>query len=136
VFALSEYRLLENIFVMQILISRTLRWGVTIASVLAGIGGIFYFIQHGGELLNTEKYQSFAYTDAQDPATTTFGGILEGAFSGNSESLIQLGVIALFLTPLMRVVLSLFDFLKQRDWLYVAITAFVLGVIVMNSIVE
>lgn len=135
-FALSEYRLLENIFVMQILISRTLRWGVTIASVLAGIGGIFYFIQHGGELLNTEKYQSFAYKDAQDPATTTFGGILEGAFSGNSESLIQLGVIALLLTPIMRVVLSLFDFLKQRDWLYVAITAFVLGVIVMNSIVE
>ena len=55
---------------------------------------------------------------------------------GNSESLIQLGVVALLLTPIMRVVLSLFDFLKQKDWLYVAITAFVLGVIVMNSIVE
>ena len=121
---------------MQILISRTLRWGVTIASVLAGIGGVFYFIQHGGELLDTEKYQSFAYTDAQNPGTTTFSGIFEGALAGNSESLIQLGVIALLLTPIMRVVLSLFDFLKQRDWLYVAITAFVLGVIVMNSIVE
>lgn len=121
---------------MQILISRTLRWGVTIASVLAGIGGVFYFIQHGTELLDTEKYHNFAYTDAQNPATTTFGGIFEGAIAGNSESLIQLGVIALLLTPIMRVVLSLFDFVKQRDWLYVAITAFVLGVIVMNSIVE
>lgn len=121
---------------MQILISRTLRWGVTIASVLAGIGGVFYFIQHGTELFDTEKYHNFAYTDAQNPATTTFGGIFEGAFAGNSESLIQLGVIALLLTPIMRVVLSLFDFVKQKDWLYVAITAFVLGVIVMNSIVE
>lgn len=121
---------------MQILISRTLRWGVSIASILAGIGGVFYFVQHGTELINVEKYQQFAYSDVQDPATTTISGILEGALMGNSESLIQLGVVALLLTPIMRVVLSLFDFLRQRDWLYVAITAFVLGVIVMNSIVE
>ena len=121
---------------MQILISRTLRLGVTIASVLAAIGGILYFIQHGGELLNQEKYQSFAYSDIQNPATTTFTGILQGAWVGNSESLIQLGVIALLLTPIMRVVLSLFDFVKQRDWLYVAITTFVLTVIVVNSIAE
>ena len=121
---------------MQILISRTLRLGVTIASVLAGIGGIFYFLQHGTEPLDASKYTSFSYADAQNPATTTFTGILQGAFAGNSESLIQLGVIALLLTPIMRVVLSLFDFMKQRDWLYVGITAFVLLVIIMNSIVE
>ena len=121
---------------MQILISRTLRLGVTIASILAGIGGIFYFIQHGTEPLDASKYTSFSYADTQNPATTTFTGILQGAWAGNSESLIQLGVIALLLTPLMRVVLSLFDFVKQRDWLYVAITAFVLTVIVINSVVE
>lgn len=121
---------------MQILISRTLRWGVSIASILAGIGGVFYFVQHGTELIDVEKYQHFAYSDVQDPATTTISGILEGTLMGNSESLIQLGVVALLLTPIMRVVLSLFDFLKQKDWLYVVITAFVLGVIVMNSIVE
>ena len=121
---------------MQILISRTLRWGVTIASVLALIGGIFYFIQHGTELLDTEKYQSFSYADTQNPATTTFTGIFQGVWTGNSESVIQLGVIALLLTPIMLVVLSLFDFVKQRDWLYVGITAFVLAVIILNSIAE
>lgn len=121
---------------MQILISRTLRWGVTIASVLAFIGGVFYFLQHGTELLDASKYTSFSYADTQNPATTTFTGIIQGALTGNSESLIQLGVIALLLTPIMRVVLSLFDFVKQRDWLYVAITAFVLAVIILNSIVE
>ena len=121
---------------MQILISRTLRWGVTIASVLAFIGGIFYFLQHGAEPLDASKYGSFSYADTQNPATTTLTGILQGAWAGNSESLIQLGVIALLLTPIMRVVLSLFDFMKQRDWLYVGITAFVLAVIVFNSIAE
>ena len=121
---------------MQILISRTLRWGVTIARVLAFIGGIFYFLQHGAEPLDASKYGSFSYADTQNPATTTLTGILQGAWAGNSESLIQLGVIALLLTPIMRVVLSLFDFMKQRDWLYVGITAFVLAVIVFNSIAE
>ena len=121
---------------MQILISRTLRWGVTIASVLAFIGGIFYFLQHGAEPLDASKYGSFSYADTQNPATTPLTGILQGAWAGNSESLIQLGVIALLLTPIMRVVLSLFDFMKQRDWLYVGITAFVLAVIVFNSIAE
>ena len=121
---------------MQILISRTLRWGVTIASVLAGIGGVFYFIQHGATPLDASKYTACSYADAQNPATTTLSGILQGAFAGNSESLIQLGVVALLLTPIMRVVLSLFDFVKQRDWLYVGITAFVLAVIIINSVVE
>ena len=39
------------------------------------------------------------------------------------------------LTPIMRVVLSLVDFSIQRDWLYVAITATVLVVIIVNSLV-
>ena len=38
------------------------------------------------------------------------------------------------LTPISRIVLSLFDFGIQRDWLYVGITAIVLFVIVANSI--
>jgi uncharacterized membrane protein len=121
---------------MQILISRTLRWGVTIASILAFIGGTCYFAQHGTEQLNLEKYTFFSYTAPQNPATTTLPGIFEGVINGNSESIIQLGVIALLLTPIMRVVLSLADFIKQKDWLYVGITAFVLIVIIANSIAE
>ena len=47
----------------------------------------------------------------------------------------QLGVVVLMLTPIMRVVLSLVDFSIQRDWLYVGITAIVLIVIIVNSLV-
>ena len=47
---------------------------------------------------------------------------------------IQLGVLVLILTPFLRVVISFFDFLKQGDWLYAGITAFVLGVIILNSL--
>ena len=47
---------------------------------------------------------------------------------------IQLGVVVLLLTPVMRVALSLVDFVKERDWLYAFITAVVLSVIIVNSI--
>ena len=38
------------------------------------------------------------------------------------------------MTPIMRVVLSLVDFVQERDWLYAAITAVVLAIIIVNSI--
>lgn len=121
---------------MQILISRTLRWGVTIAGLTTLIGGTLYLLQHGGEALDMDKYASFSYAAQQNPATTTLDGILSGVLVANSESFIQLGVVALILTPVMRVVLSLVDFTKQKDWLYVAITLFVLIVIIANSLSE
>ncbi len=121
---------------MQILISRTLRWGVMIAGLTTLVGGVIYLLQHGGEALDMEKYAFFSYAAQQNVATTTLDGILSGVLAANSESFIQLGVIALILTPVMRVVLSLFDFIKQKDWLYVAITLFVLVVIILNSIIE
>lgn len=121
---------------MQILISRTLRWGVTIAGLTTLVGGTLYLLQHGGEALDMEKYASFSYAAQQNPATTTLDGILSGVLAANSESFIQLGVVALILTPVMRVVLSLVDFTKQKDWLYVAITLFVLMVIIANSMTE
>ena len=44
------------------------------------------------------------------------------------------GVLVLILTPIMRVVLALVGFVRERDWIFAGITSFVLAVIVMNSI--
>ena len=118
---------------LQQIIGNTLRWGVTIACTIAAIGGVIYLSRHGSEPL--PNYTTF------DPATaaaqtdyTTLSGIWEGVTTGHGRSFIQLGVLALILTPITRVVLSLFDFLQERDWLYAAITAVVLAVIISNSI--
>lgn len=118
---------------LQQIIGNTLRWGVTIACTIAAIGGVIYLSRHGGEAL--PDYTTF------DPAAaagqtdyTTLSGIWEGVITGHGRSFIQLGVLALILTPITRVVLSLFDFLQERDWLYSAITAIVLAVIISNSI--
>lgn len=118
---------------LQQLIGNTLRWGVTIACTIAAIGGIIYLSRHGGETL--PDYTTFDPTTAAGQTDyTTLSGIWQGALGGSGRSFIQLGVLALILTPITRVVLSLFDFLQERDWLYSAITAVVLTVIISNSI--
>lgn len=125
---------------MQILISRTLRWGVSIACLIALVGGILFLARHGGEAFDLAQYQNFQYgsTRAVDYTAltdyTTLGGILRGFLTFTPVGWIQTGVLVLILTPIMRVALSLADFLKQRDWLYALITAIVLAVILSNSL--
>ena len=117
---------------IQQLIGNTLRWGVSIACFIAFIGGIVYLYQHGGDPM--VDYTHFDYDEAHPAAYTTLAGIWQGLLDLTAQSWIQLGVIALILTPIMRVLLSLVDFLQEHDWLYAAITAVVLSIIIFNSI--
>ena len=118
---------------IQQLIGNTLRRGVTLACVLAALGGLYYLIAHGADAV--PDYRHFdPHTAAAQTDYTSLMGIVRGVAALNAHSCIQLGVVALILTPILRVVLSLFDFALERDWLYAAITAIVLAVIVVNSI--
>ena len=105
---------------IQQLIGNTLRRGVTLACVLAALGGLYYLIAHGADAV--PDYRHFdPHTAAAQTDYTSLMGIVRG-------------VVALILPPILRVVLSLFDFTLERDWLYAAITAIVLAVIVVNSV--
>ena len=119
---------------LQLLIANTLRLGVGLAAFIPAVRGIVYLIQHGADAM--PDYTQINYTDpAFHPADyTTPDGILSGIGEMNSRSWIQAGVIVLILTPVMRVVLSLFDFLREHDWLYATITSVVLAVIIANSL--
>lgn len=114
---------------IQKLIGNTLRWGVTTACIIALGGGVIYLLKHGSEPM--PDYTRFT---GGDPAYTTLSGILTGLPTFEAREWIQLGVIALILTPILRVALSLFDFLQERDWLYAVITAIVLAVIITSSL--
>lgn len=118
---------------IQQLVGNTLRWGVTIACIIAFIGGIMYLVHHGGEPMKDYRHFPIAEEAAHKDTYTTLHGILDGVRHMKAVGWIQLGVIVLILTPIMRVALSLFDFLQDHDWLYSVITAIVLAVIIFNS---
>lgn len=114
---------------MRKAIGNALRIGVTAACTIAIISGIYYLIMHGSEPI--PDYTKFS----GEPASyTTLTGILNGVIHLAAKDWIQLGVVVLMLTPIIRVVLSIIDFARQRDWLYVVITAIVLLVIIGNSL--
>lgn len=115
---------------MKELIGNTLRIGVVTACTIALISGIYYLVRNGLDTI--PDYTTFH----KEPASyTSIKGIFYGLESLSAKEWIQFGVLVLMLTPILRVALSLVDFARQRDWLYVMITAIVFMVILVNSIV-
>lgn len=111
---------------LQLLISYTLRAGVFSASALGLLGGILFFSAHP----DLRDFRIFA--GATMPFTSPVQ-ILHQAFGQQPESLdlrglsiVQTGILMLLLTPVIRVVFSVFGFALERDRVYVAITCIVL----------
>ena len=109
-------------------VGQLLRYGVITASVVAFVGGVFYLLQHGTGAV--PQYSNFV---GEGAGYTTFKGIFKGAAEFNATEVIQLGVLILIATPILRVLFSLLAFILEKDKLYVFITLIVLSVI-MTSI--
>lgn len=111
----------------QTIIGNLLRYGVWISLSVAFIGGIVYLMHHGNDI---EDYSVFKENDRN--IFEVVGTVIKGVFSGSGEYLIFFGIILLFLTPVFRVLLSLFSFLIEKDYLYVVITLIVILIIITS----
>jgi uncharacterized membrane protein len=107
-------------------ISIILRVGVTAAAAVVSAGGIYYLLQHGGEV---PQYRQFR---GQPPQLRSVRGVIDFAFASHSRGIIELGLLLLIATPIARVVFSVVAFALQRDRIYVAVTLIVLGVLLYN----
>lgn len=113
---------------VELVVGQLLRYGVVTASVVAFVGGVFYLLQHGSGQI--PQYSNFV---GEGAGYTTFKGIFKGAAAFSSTEVIQLGVLILIATPILRVFFSLLAFILEKDKLYIFITLIVLSVI-MTSI--
>jgi uncharacterized membrane protein len=111
----------------QNIIGNLLRYGVWTALSVAAIGGIVYLLHHGQEI---EDYSVFKENDRN--IFEVIATIYHGLIQGKGDSIIFSGIILLFLTPVFRVLLSLFSFLLEKDYLYMAITTIVIGIIILS----
>jgi uncharacterized membrane protein len=108
------------------LVGNLLRYGVLLSAGVALLGGIAYLLRYG---LAPASYRLFR---GEPVELRSVRGIAAGALQLNSRAIIQFGLLMLIATPIARVALSLFAFAKQRDSLYVLITAVVLSVLVFS----
>ncbi|QOG01375.1 DUF1634 domain-containing protein [Flavobacterium sp. MDT1-60] len=111
----------------QTIIGNLLRYGVWISLSVAFIGGIVYLMGHSTDI---ENYAVFHENDRN--IFEVVSDVYQGVIQGKGESLIFFGIILLFLTPVFRVLLSLFSFLLEKDYLYVVITLIVILIILIS----
>ncbi|WP_121361500.1 DUF1634 domain-containing protein [Flavobacterium johnsoniae] len=111
----------------QTIIGNLLRYGVWISLSVAFIGGIVYLMHHGSEI---EDYSVFKENDRN--IFEVISTVVNGVIDGRGEYLIFFGIILLFLTPVFRVLLSLFSFMLEKDYLYVVITLIVILIIITS----
>lgn len=111
----------------QLVVGNVLRYGVWSALSVALLGGILYLLRHGNE---TVDYSTFIENDRS--IFTVVAEVMSDAASGNAVSIIFIGILLLFITPMVRMLLSLFSFIKEKDYLYTGITLLVIGIICMS----
>lgn len=101
-------------------ISNLLRYSVLLVSAIILTGGILYLMRHGSEPVNYRVFQGEP-DELRSPI-----GIVRAALAGRRRGIIQLGLLILIATPIVRVMVSLITFLRWRELTYVVITALVL----------
>ncbi|HVP54952.1 MAG TPA: DUF1634 domain-containing protein [Candidatus Eisenbacteria bacterium] len=111
---------------IEIIIGNLLRAGVLLAASVVLLGAAVYLVRHG---LQPADFRTFR---GEAAALRTVPSIVIGATHLHGKSIIQLGLLLLIATPIARVAFSVIGFADERDYLYVALTLVVLGVLLYS----
>lgn len=103
------------------IISRILRIGVLTSAAIIIFGLILLFARGNG-----------GYPD--DTFPTRLPDMLRGFGSLKPNAIILIGLLCLILTPVMRVFVSIFAFLLEKDYLYVLISGTVFVILVLSMV--
>ena len=105
------------------IIGRILQVGVVVAAVIMLFGLILLLI-HGG---------NGGYPVGHQP--TTISSIIAGTVALKPYAVMMVGMFCLIMTPVLRVVVSIYAFYKEHDTLYVWITSIVLVILCISFVI-
>ena len=103
---------------VQTIIGRILQVVVIFSAIVMLIGLVLF-------LVSGQSGYSGSYVPRR------MGLILQGTWQLKPYAIMMLGVYCLILTPVLRVVVSIYAFYKEHDHLYVAITTLVLAILLV-----
>ncbi len=106
---------------LETALSRLLTACIWLAGAVGALGIILYLPAHRGARADLSAF-TVQPDHLREPAE-----IARHAAKLDSAAVLQLAVLMLILTPVLRVVFSLVMFARQRDWLYVVIAGVVLA---------
>jgi uncharacterized membrane protein len=108
---------------IQSLIGQVLRGGMIVSVSIVFLGGILFMYRHGHSIPDYKKFRGIP-SFLQTP-----GSLINAALILKGQAIIQLGIILLIATPVLRVIFSTIGFVLEKDYLYVAISLLVLLII-------
>jgi uncharacterized membrane protein len=106
----------------ELIISYVLRGGVLLSAGVILLGVILFYLRYAA---NSHSVYTRTYPHS-------LGGVVQGVTHGNPLAVIALGLLILLATPTLRVVISIVTFAIEHDWLYTAITALVLLILLVS----
>lgn len=111
---------------IQVILGTLLRVGVIASMAVVFVGGVIYLSMYSSDMIDYEIF---------NPQKTPYSSILmifHGLLTLDGKAIIQFGTLLLIFTPVTRIVFSIFSFLIEKDYLYVLIGLFVLGIILIS----
>lgn len=111
---------------VETILGNLLRAGVIVSAVVVGLGAAVYLSRHAMDL---PDYRSFK---GEPSDLRSVKGIIQDTLAFSGRGIIQLGLLLLIATPVMRVLLSFVAFLRQGDKTYIVVTLIVLIILIYS----
>jgi len=111
-------------------IANILRYGVTISTILI-VAGILLTALEDASGSSALTLSQVIRTDYGRP-TLDLNVLISGVIHLDGVYVVQLGLLVLLATPVIRVAASILLFLAENDWKYVVITFVVLGILLFS----
>jgi len=101
-----------------------LRLGVLLAATVVIAGGGMYLADHHGEHVSYKHFVGHPIS-VRHPAEIT---------GPTSLAVLDVGILLLVAVPIARVAFAAVAFLRERDWLYTAVSVLILAVLVWGML--
>jgi uncharacterized membrane protein len=125
----------DKAFQVELLISELLRWGVLVSLVLLALGTVLCFVQGtdygqaGGNAADLHRLIT-----REDCFPLSVSWFFDGLVRFQGQAIIVTGLALLIATPVLRVFVSIFAYVAEKDRTYVVITTIVFLFLVVSFV--
>jgi len=107
-------------------VGNLLRLGVILSVITSLIGFVKLFTE------GFKMPRKYKLLDMGTSSEKVWGHFWETLCRGEGMAIIQLGILMLIFTPLMRIIFALIGYLKEKDYIYVVISSIVLAIMAIS----
>lgn len=107
-------------------VGNLLRIGVVLSVITSLVGFVKLFLE------GFKMPKDYSNLDIPTSSEKIWGSFWNGLMAGEGMAIIQLGILFLILTPLVRIIFALVGYLKEKDYVYVIVSVIVLSIMVFS----